>query len=91
MVADKEEQLVLLDRTAEHTTELVALEVVVGRTSGNVLLRREQYRRADSPKQSADIARAIVTAKIANARAVLLRRVSPKSGVNVGIKPSPDA
>jgi len=46
---------------------------VVGRTSGNVLLRREQYRRADSPKQSADIARAIVTAKIANARAVLLR------------------
>jgi len=44
-----------------------------GFTSGNVLLRREQYRRADLPEGSAAIARAIVAAKIANSRAVLLR------------------
>ena len=46
---------------------------VNGFTSGNVLLRREQYRRADSPEGSAAIARAIITAKVANSRSVLLR------------------
>jgi len=46
---------------------------VQGPTSGNVLLRREQYRRADDPAASAAVARAMVTAKIANARTVLLR------------------
>ena len=30
MIADKEEQFVFLDRAAEHASELVALEVVVG-------------------------------------------------------------
>lgn len=44
-----------------------------GFTSGNVLLRREQYRRADSPAASARIAAAIVSGKLANCRAVLLR------------------
>jgi CRISP-associated protein Cas1 len=46
---------------------------VQGRTSGNVLLRREQYRRAESPEASAALARAILAAKIANSRTVLLR------------------
>jgi len=46
---------------------------VQGPVSGNVLLRREQYRRADSPQASVEIARAIVGAKIANCRSVLLR------------------
>ena len=46
---------------------------VDGFTSGNVLLRREQYRRADSPAASAAVARAVVAAKIANCRQVLLR------------------
>jgi CRISPR-associated protein Cas1 len=46
---------------------------VSGFTPGNVLLRREQYRRADSPEGSAKIARAIVSAKLANSRSVLLR------------------
>ena len=46
---------------------------VVGETSGNVLLRREQYRRADDPEASSSIARAIVGAKLASARVVLLR------------------
>lgn len=46
---------------------------VQGPTSGNVLLRREQYRRAESPSASAAIARAFIAAKIANARTLLLR------------------
>jgi len=46
---------------------------VQGPVSGNVLLRREQYRRADDPAASAAIARTMVAAKIANARTVLLR------------------
>ncbi|MFW0859344.1 MAG: type I-C CRISPR-associated endonuclease Cas1c [Dehalococcoidia bacterium] len=46
---------------------------VEGPVSGNVLLRREQYRRADDPEVSAELARAMVIAKIANCRTVLLR------------------
>ena len=46
---------------------------VVGPVSGNVLLRREQYRRADNLKESAEIARALVMAKINNSRVVLQR------------------
>ncbi len=46
---------------------------VQGPVSGNVLLRREQYRRADDLKFSADIAGAIVAGKIANSRTVIQR------------------
>ncbi len=46
---------------------------VEGPVSGNVLLRREQYRRADDEGAAADIARAVVIAKIANCRTVLQR------------------
>ena len=46
---------------------------VQGPVSGNVLLRREQYRRADDPKCSADVAKAVLTGKIANSRTVLQR------------------
>ncbi len=48
---------------------------VQGPVSGNVLLRREQYRRADDPKASADVARSVLTGKIANSRTVLQRAV----------------
>jgi CRISP-associated protein Cas1 len=44
-----------------------------GHVRGNVLLRRQQYRAADDPIASAGIVTAIVAAKIANARNVLLR------------------
>jgi CRISPR-associated protein Cas1 len=44
-----------------------------GYTPGNVLLRREQYRRADDTKAAAEIARPMILGKIANARTVLLR------------------
>jgi len=46
---------------------------VQGPVSGNVLLRREQYRQADDPQASADMARAVLTGKIANSRTVLQR------------------
>lgn len=46
---------------------------VLGAVSGNVLLRREQYRRADDPDFSAKVARAFVTGKVANCRTVLQR------------------
>jgi len=44
-----------------------------GPVRGNVLLRRQQYRAADNPDATASIVTAIVAAKIANARNVLLR------------------
>jgi CRISPR-associated protein Cas1 len=46
---------------------------VQGPVSGNVLLRREQYRRADDPQTSAEVARSVLTGKIANSRTVLQR------------------
>jgi CRISP-associated protein Cas1 len=46
---------------------------VQGPVSGNVLLRREQYRRADDMDMSAKIARSILIGKLANSRAVLRR------------------
>ena len=51
-----------------------------GETSGNVLLRREQYRRADDPPAAAQIARAVVAAKVASSRAVLVRAVREHRG-----------
>ena len=54
-----------------------------GPMRGNVLLRREQYRKADSPEASAAIARAVTIGKIANCRTILLRtaRERPASGL----------
>ena len=46
---------------------------VVPATSGNVLLRREQYRLADRPEACLTIARPVVAAKIQNCRMLLLR------------------
>lgn len=48
---------------------------VVGPISGNVLLRREQYRRSENLEARAEIARAIVVGKLANCRSVLQRAV----------------
>lgn len=52
---------------------------VRGPVSGNVLLRREQYRRADDMDFSATMARYILTAKLANCRNVLNRAVRDHS------------
>jgi len=51
------------------------LASVHGPVSGNVLLRREQYRRADDQTASAAIARAVLIGKLSNCRTVLLRAV----------------
>ncbi len=51
---------------------------VQGPISGNVLLRREQYRRSESQDDSAMIARSVVIAKVANCRTVLLRALRDK-------------
>ena len=55
------------------------LAKVQGPVSGNVLLRREQYRRADDPKDSSLISRAILTGKIVNCRTVLQRSLRDHS------------
>lgn len=62
---------------------------VDGSVSGNVLLRREQYRRADDLAKSAEIARAVVIAKVANSRTVLLRALRDHAD-NAGAQPLRD-
>jgi CRISPR-associated protein Cas1 len=49
------------------------LASVNGYTSGNVLLRREQYRQSDSPENAQAIASACVVGKLANYRTLLRR------------------
>ena len=46
---------------------------VQGPVSGNVLLRREQYRQADDMDASANISKTLLTGKLANCRTVLRR------------------
>lgn len=48
---------------------------IQGRQTGNVLLRRAQYRWADDTEKSTSISRLIVAAKVANSRSVLLREL----------------
>jgi len=49
------------------------LAMVKGPVSGNVLLRRKQFRMADNPEVSAQVAGFVLTGKIANCRTVLER------------------
>ena len=48
---------------------------VNGRVKGNVLLRRTQYRIADNPQASLEIAKCFITGKIVNCRTVLGRSI----------------
>ncbi|RKX23012.1 MAG: subtype I-C CRISPR-associated endonuclease Cas1 [Candidatus Zixiibacteriota bacterium] len=59
---------------------------IQGPISGNVMLRREQYRKADNENFSADFARSIVIAKINNSRAVILRTAREKPELNQTLK-----
>jgi CRISPR-associated protein Cas1 len=52
---------------------------IQGPVSGNVLLRREQYRRADDQGFSANVAKAIILGKIANCRTVMQRALRDHS------------
>ncbi len=56
------------------------LATVRGPVSGNVLLRREQYRVADQPEKTFHLARNMVFGKISNARQVLLRGNRDQTG-----------
>jgi CRISPR-associated protein Cas1 len=64
------ERDVAISFLSEHGRFLARVQ---GPVSGNVLLRREQYRRADDLNTSAEMARAVLTGKIANCRTVLRR------------------
>jgi CRISP-associated protein Cas1 len=57
---------------------------VQGPVQGNVLLRREQYRWADRADRSAEVARAVVLAKVANSRTAVLRARRETSGGAAG-------
>ena len=46
---------------------------VQGPVSGNVLLRREQYRKADDRKATVEVVRSVLAGKLANCRTVLQR------------------
>ncbi len=62
---------------------------VTGRTAGNVLLRRKQFRWADDENSSTGVARLIVAAKIANCRSVLLRELR-NHGENTSVRAAAD-
>lgn len=63
-----------------HTPYGKFLAASQGFTSGNILLRRAQYRAADQSEATLAIARNLVTAKIANCRHVLLRATRDHGG-----------
>lgn len=56
---------------------------VLGAQSGNVMLRRRQYRFADDEEFSASLARTFISAKIANARTVLVRAARENAAGNL--------
>lgn len=64
------ERSVAVTFLTEHGEFLAKL---VGPVSGNVLLRREQYRAADREADAVTVASAIIAAKIINSRSVLQR------------------
>lgn len=70
----------LLALCAEHGVSITFctehgrfLARVSGFAPGNVLLRREQYRWADSPTKAASVVRGFILGKLTNSRAVLVR------------------
>lgn len=73
----------LLGKCAESGKDLVFLTPSgrflarsSGMLSGNVLLRREQYRIADRPDAALEIARVMISAKLKNSASVLRRAIS---------------
>lgn len=64
------------------------LAAVTGYPSGNVMLRREQYRRSDDVAACVNLAGTMVAAKIANCRHVLARAIrdhGDRSGLAAGV------
>ena len=67
-----------------HTPHGKFLSASQGFTSGNILLRRAQYRAADHPEACLTIASNMVAAKITNARQVLRRAARDHGDKNPG-------
>lgn len=70
----------LMGKCAEENKQLTFftpngrfLAKVTGKSYGNILLRREQYRICDSAERSLDIAKSIISAKLLNSNAVVSR------------------
>lgn len=63
---------------------------VTGEPSGNVLLRREQYRRADDLPASLAIGRSILAGKIANTRHLLRRAARENAGNEAAVSAAAD-
>lgn len=59
---------------------------VTGKTTGNVLLRRTQYRVADNEQQSLDLAKLIISGKIFNSRKVVERFKRDHTELNIGLR-----
>ena len=70
------ERNVLITFLTEHGKFLARVQ---GPVHGNVLLRRAQYRISDDGQARTAIARAVVSAKIANSRTVLMRAARERS------------
>lgn len=66
------------------------LASVTGEPSGNVLLRREQYRRADDLAASLDVGRSIIAGKIANTRHLLRRAARENAGDEAAVSAAAD-
>lgn len=65
-----------------HSPHGKFLAAATGFTSGNVLLRREQYRTADNEASSLAISANMIAAKIANSRQVLQRTARDHGSLN---------
>lgn len=81
----------LLGHCAEHGVTITHftengrfLARVEGPVSGNVLLRREQYRQSGNMAQAAGIARAMVAGKLLNCRTVLQRALRDHTSIPGG-------
>lgn len=73
----------LMGKCAEMNKSLVFLKPdgrflakVTGKSYGNILLRRQQYRICDDKEKSLDIAKNIISAKIYNSNSVVRRAIS---------------
>ena len=65
---------------SEHGRFLARIQ---GPIHGNVLLRREQYRRADDVGASSAVARSVLLAKVANSRSSLLRAARERTSASL--------
>lgn len=71
--AEMNKQLIFLNQNGKF------LAKVTGKSYGNILLRREQFRICDNSERSLEIARCIISAKFANSAMVISRAIRDHS------------